>query len=1478
MKLSYSLLCRALPIVILFGVYMLIAMPRMALAVVPLFASVDHNVQPLQAQINLLQAQVSAILGEGEAVGGAANPPVGDVAPSNESSDESLVVPPTPSSPPICITQTLRRGSVDALTNGQVSILQKILGVEVTGNFGRTTEQAVKSFQAKNGIVASGGADTTGYGVVSSLTRKFLNPLECRKPPKPRKEITVLSPNGGERWEKGTIQKIAWRFRGQVGCDVEPCPQVGAGIAPVSLRLFDIYLLPYRQPCVGGGCPVALTLRYTLARRVSGTVLGEGSFLWTVGKTVEGKDVPDGTYYVRVQQLGTKQYDDSDAPFLVISKPVSSGTLRIDPASLSLSVSEKKQVKAYYNPSVPLCVSGAPCPVPAWTEVDAMWSSSNPAVADFVYAVLPCPPPPPLPLGSSTVPCKYIKTVFVVGKSSGVAEIKAVYTPPGSGGVLVATAKVSVGTSGITVLSPNGGETLIAGQTYQIRWTTSGVEANQKVQIGLRDIRYDPNLDSGEQTLVYSMDNTKSYFWAVPQQPMNGGGINVYKIIVYLRGTEGIADSSDAPFSIVGSTNLPPTISGVSGPTVLKVGEVGNWTIKASDPENGPLSYSVVWGDGDLTPPPLPTPFAATSVQQITTFTHAYAKAGSFVPTFSVTDNGGLTATSSISVVVGGGIPPPISVQVTASQAQPLATIAPHSTIIPFTAITISPTSPIIINDITIERVGLSSDYAFKYVALMTNVPKPNAGVNYAALLGKIDPTIHRAILTNQWGGIKIDRPTDFVVAGIMQDDLAQFAGQVAYFDVVKMTYTVPGGSMQPITLAIRGTGQTLNNSLQVGSVTISKSSPAPYALSNTSYTFSNTSIENVVLNNFITQASDGGIALNGIKYACTALNNGTPQEICYLKEAVVLPKGTTYTVGMTSGALLDANIVGVTYGYQIPPNWGPVVKDRSFSVNLSSDPKLGNIIAGANNQILATFTVAAAGEAFAAKQINFKLNGTGSTSNIANSFQLYDAQGHVVAGPKDATSDGMIFFTDQVVFPSGVSTYTLRGNISNGAPDGATISISTNPANDWGQVVGQTSGAAITPTPNTIMQGTVFTISKGSWQVSLDSSNPAETMFPAGSIRVPVAVLRFSAINENIALTNLRFQIKSPAGAGDAKSISLWDGATMITSKTVPAFTNGVEDFVFYAGGVSSFIIPRDSFKIMTVKIDLASIGGTVSGKAGQLVAIDYDGDGSGLQKNVGVGLSSGNSIPSSTTLDTASAGIRYFKSIPTVSRIAVPSTTLTAGNRVLYRFNISANSASDIALEKVTFQINTNGATVWNDVNPANFKLNVYSDTNLTTSTIMDVQKGDQAFVTKNTINGKLILQMRANTGYYPGQEVVIPAGTSRIFELIADIPVGVSSPISTTLLGDSKYPFASGMGAFEEVAASSSGNFIWSDLSGSVAGTHSLTSKDWTNGYAVPGLPSFGLVPTTLAQSKNYATNVASIIESLNAIMEKLRILSR
>ncbi len=111
-----------------------------------------------------------------------------------------------------------------------------------------------------------------------------------------------------------------------------------------------------------------------------------------------------------------------------------------------------------------------------------------------------------------------------------------------------------------------------------------------------------------------------------------------------------IKTNLDINIEDVEDTDLSPNILSIKAPTVLKAGVVGTWTVKASDPEDGNLSYAVNWGDN--TPQPMANTAAGQAFVQTSTFTHAYASPGIYTVTFTVSNDVGLEATSTVTVSV----------------------------------------------------------------------------------------------------------------------------------------------------------------------------------------------------------------------------------------------------------------------------------------------------------------------------------------------------------------------------------------------------------------------------------------------------------------------------------------------------------------------------------------------------------------------------------------------------------------------------------------------------------------------------------------------------------------------------------------------------------------------------------------------------------------------------------------------------------
>lgn len=142
-------------------------------------------------------------------------------------------------------------------------------------------------------------------------------------------------------------------------------------------------------------------------------------------------------------------------------------------------------------------------------------------------------------------------------------------------------------------------------------------------------------------------------------------------------------------------TQLRPVISGISAPTVLAVGKTGEWSIEASDPAKGTLSYAVDWGDA---PKSIFSKSVAPSFVQTTKFTHAYTTAGKYTVKFTVKNDAGLQASSSVTVKVEGSSEvsaPKISNLVVASMKPTKAVVRWDTDLKSSSMIWISETSPV---------------------------------------------------------------------------------------------------------------------------------------------------------------------------------------------------------------------------------------------------------------------------------------------------------------------------------------------------------------------------------------------------------------------------------------------------------------------------------------------------------------------------------------------------------------------------------------------------------------------------------------------------------------------------------------------------------------------------------------------------------------------------------------------------------------
>ena len=559
-------------------------------------------------------------------------------------------------------------------------------------------------------------------------------------------------------------------------------------------------------------------------------------------------------------------------------------------------------------------------------------------------------------------------------------------------------------------------------------------------------------------------------------------------------------------------------------------------------------------------------------------------------------------------------------------------------------------------------------------------------------------------------------------------------------------------------------------------------------------------------------------------------------------------------------------------------------LKAGALAVSVNPTPLLQNVVAGINGYHFATyvFDAGASGEDVRVTSIQLRdtVNATTRVDEV-NTCVLYDGATALNTGsdtvnpddPASGTTDDTTFtLTSNLVVPKGtVKKIDLKCNISPSAAANSTHSWGTNAAAANIGSSGATTGQSITESITT-GTGQVMTIkSAGSFTVTKDSAAPGAKLTLSGKTDVHINTLKFTTVDEPVKISQVTLTYSSStASTTDFGKVTLWDGAT----KLGEAVWAGTAQFAT-STLTGSFIVPKDSSKSMDVKVDLASISTVATSSAGRLLAIDYDGIGS----SSGVGQASGQTLGSGTAANTAGSSFKLMKSIPTFVKIAVPTTSIPQTDGILYRFSVTADAAGSVSLYRLTFSVSSSSV----NATSSNFRLYGFSDSSFSQNAYannpLNLNNVDCVGLTTFDTGDTNCAAIDANPGsmasstevvFYFGpatnlasssEAIIVPVGGTRYFELRGAITLagsGTGNSVSVNLLGDAAYPgrgpaadFTAGagqgiFGTSEGVAfQSANNNFIWAPNTTTDSAT---TTKDWTNGFNVPGFPATGLSSNT------------------------------
>ncbi|MBX4210665.1 peptidoglycan-binding protein, partial [Candidatus Parcubacteria bacterium] len=563
---------------------------------------------------------------------------------------------------------------------------------------------------------------------------------------------------------------------------------------------------------------------------------------------------------------------------------------------------------------------------------------------------------------------------------------------------------------------------------------------------------------------------------------------------------------------------------------------------------------------------------------------------------------GGVVVTPPTCVVNCGGVSG--GALTVASAIQPSPTLAPQSAArVPFTRITLTAGgSDVQVNNITVERDGLSADAAFAGVVLLDD-----NGVQMGS--AKTFNSIHQANVGDPFI-VRAGTSRTLTIAGNMAGDNSSRNGQTASLSVVAVNTN--GASVGGI-LPIMGATHTINSSLTIGTVTVARGSLDPAgaqtkSIGSTNLNFSSIQItagsaENVRLSYVRwNQASSSGpndlanvrTTIDGVDYPAVVSNDGKYYTSTF-GSGIVIAKGnnkeiaikgdvvggSTRTVAFNIEKPTDVGVTGETfnYGISMPTNGanssaqcsgtcgGPfgngsiwyagstlTIDKGSITIEKAVGVPAQNVAVNLAGQPLGGFTADVKGEQITVASLTFTIATTGtktagSDASITN-VTIVDQNGKVVAGPVDASGTGTtLTFTDTILFPIAKGTYTLKGKVGPGFGSDGTVIISTTPSSQWSTVTGQVTNSPITPSSATVTMNTM-TVKNAALTISV-STDPAAQTVVSGAQQFTFANYQLSALSsgEDIRLNAFPAELNAASGATNLTNCALYDGGVQLNT-----------------------------------------------------------------------------------------------------------------------------------------------------------------------------------------------------------------------------------------------------------------------------------------------------------------------------------------
>lgn len=435
---------------------------------------------------------------------------------------------------------------------------------------------------------------------------------------------------------------------------------------------------------------------------------------------------------------------------------------------------------------------------------------------------------------------------------------------------------------------------------------------------------------------------------------------------------------------------------------------------------------------------------------------------------------------------------------------------------------------------------------------------------------------------------------------------------------------------------------------------------------------------------------------------------------------------------------------------------------------------------------------------------------------DITNVYPVVKLGGTVVAQPSPVSTSGtgadLNFSLNYTLVKNTNVTIELFANLSDdgldmvaGVSGGSDAIDSTDSFRTDLTVTGtaMVSGSAVTAT-SADTPGQTIAAGSATITATTDASTPVASIVYDNQT-VTAAAFKFDAVTSAFDITDLTFTL---ADATVAQSVDLYDGATLVASRPGAAT-------VTFSG--LAWNVPANTNKVLTAKLVLGGVGvGAGSTGSSQLLTLT---DFTAINKSTGVSDASANDAGPSIENNPAGNAMYAYASTPTITNVALPTTTLNTGTQTVSKFAVSTNGGS-IGWKKLIFTITKSisgtdtlaSATLWD----ADTNTQVAGTATFTGSVEADNDTaGGLTFVATNE------QQISGTKTYYLKMTVAGTLANGDNMSVYID-------QLPTSFAASNDYT----------TVAATTATFVWSDLS---ASGHSTSTTDWVNSYLVKNLPT-------------------------------------